>query len=117
MALLAQIARGRGRGFLAGGDANITAVWRGEARFTAAAQGYISVFAFGGMARGVDIEGLKYTLRNAELRPDTTLGVSNEFLGAPSRVRVRSGTALIMWAGSLYDTAEELMELKGRPYS
>jgi thiamine pyrophosphokinase len=106
--LLARIARGRGRGFLAGSDINITAVRRGEARFTAAARGYISVFAFGGTAHGIDIEGLKYTLEDAELRSDVPLGVSNEFLGAPSCVRIRSGTLVIMWRGDLYETAEEL---------
>jgi thiamine pyrophosphokinase len=106
--LIARIARGRGRGFLAGGDINMTAVRGGEASFTAAARGCISVFAFGGTARGVDIEGLKYPLENADLRPDVPLGVSNEFLGAPSLVRVRSGTLVIMWRGSLYETATEL---------
>jgi thiamine pyrophosphokinase len=107
--LLARIARGQGRGFLAGGDINMTAVSGGEARFTSAARGYISVFAFGGMARGIDIEGLKYTLKDADMFPDVPLGVSNEFLGAPSRVRVRSGTLVIMWRGDLYETSEELI--------
>jgi thiamine pyrophosphokinase len=106
--IAARIARGGGRGFLAGGVMNVTAVRGGEARFTAAARGFVSVFAFGGEADGVTIEGMKYAMSDGGMAPDVPLGVSNEFLGVPSRVSVRKGVLIIMWRGRLYDTAAEL---------
>ncbi|MDR2357502.1 MAG: thiamine diphosphokinase [Oscillospiraceae bacterium] len=106
--IIARIARERGRGFLAGGAMNATAIHGGEARFTAAAGGFVSVFAFGGKASGVTIEGMKYAMSDGDMMPDVPLGVSNEFLSAPSRVSVRGGTLIMMWRGNLYDTAAEL---------
>jgi thiamine pyrophosphokinase len=111
--LAARIARTGGRCFLAGRAMNVTAARGtatrgGEARFTAAASGFVSVFAFGGRAAGVTIEGMKYTMTGGDMLPDVPLGVSNEFLGVPSRVSVRRGTLIIMWRGGLYATAAEL---------
>jgi thiamine pyrophosphokinase len=106
--IVSRIARGGGRGFLAGAAVNVTAVRGGEARFTASAGGFVSVFAFGGGAAGVTIEGMKYAMSDGRMESDVPLGVSNEFLGVPSRVSVRDGALIIMWRGKLYDTAAEL---------
>ncbi len=60
-------------------------------------QGVISVFCMGAPARGVSIEGLKYTMENGELTPGFPLGVSNSFTGAPARIAVSDGSLLVVY--------------------
>lgn len=55
----------------------------------------LSVFAMDGPAKGVTIHGAKYSLENAELRPDFPLGVSNHFLDGEVRITVKDGTLVI----------------------
>jgi thiamine pyrophosphokinase len=105
---IARLARLGGRGFLAGKDMNVTVVRCSRARFTDKSRGFVSVFALGGQARGVTLRGLKYTMTGGVLRPDSTLGVSNEFTGAPCSVSVEDGILAVMWSGRLYETAAEL---------
>lgn len=68
-----------------------------EITFDASAQGMISVFCMGAPAKGVWERGLKYSLSDAVLTDDKTLGVSNEFIGCESSISVESGTLLVMW--------------------
>ena len=56
----------------------------------------ISVFAFGGEARGVSIRGLRYTVTDAVMSPLFPLGVSNEFLDTEGEIEVKDGRLLIM---------------------
>ena len=56
----------------------------------------ISVFAFGGVAHGVTLTGLKYTADDIMLTPEFALGVSNEFAASKCTVSVGDGTLLIM---------------------
>lgn len=56
----------------------------------------VSVFAWGGPARGVSLKGLKYPLHNTDLSPYEPLGISNEALGGSIIVSVREGTLLVM---------------------
>ena len=56
----------------------------------------ISVFAFGGIARGVSIDGLKYTANNVTLIPEFALGVSNSFISNSSIIEVKDGTLLVI---------------------
>lgn len=65
--------------------------------FPAECSGYCSVFCQSGAARGVTLEGLKYSLTDGELSANFPLGVSNEFLGVPARISVREGTLLLVW--------------------
>ena len=81
---------------LCGGTVTLRAVTDGEIRFPAEMHGGISVFCMDEHAEGIDLLGLKYTLENGELTNEFPLGVSNEFVGAPSTVRVRKGTLLIV---------------------
>lgn len=78
-------------------DLNESAYVREEICFASSAQGMISVFCMGEPARGVWEKGLKYTLSDVVLPGNTTLGVSNEFLGCESSISVESGTLLVMW--------------------
>lgn len=83
-----------------------TAVTDGEITFKETAEGYLSIFCMGKDADGVTVEGAKYTLRDATLSPFEPLGVSNEFTGVPARIKVRSGTLLIVWRGKPSDLTE-----------
>ena len=56
----------------------------------------LSVFAFGGEARGVSIRGAKYEVEDATLSPAFPLGVSNEFSASPVHVSVKDGALIIM---------------------
>lgn len=61
--------------------------------------GYISVFAFGGAARGVTERGLKYEVDSVTLTPSLPIGVSNEFIGKESYIEVKDGTIIIYREG------------------
>ena len=69
----------------------------GEVRYPAGLTGYVSVLAYGGAARGVCLEGLKYPMQNGEMTPSFPIGTSNEFLGAPARVAVGEGSVLLIY--------------------
>lgn len=70
---------------------------------------YISVFAMGGSASGVTIQGLQYPLENAVLTPDYPLGISNEFLpeNSTAEISVKSGTLVVV-----YDTRMKILRKK-----
>lgn len=80
------------------GDVRTRVLRNGEKMtFSAGARGYVSVFAFGGVARGVTLFGLKYPLEDGTLTPDLPLGVSNEFVGKEATVSVAEGNLLVIW--------------------
>lgn len=56
----------------------------------------ISIFAFGGDAVGVSIEGLEYEARNISLNTEFPLGVSNAFRDTECRISVKKGALLII---------------------
>ncbi len=56
----------------------------------------VSLFAFGGEARGVTLTGLKYPLCDTSLLPNIALGVSNKLIKDEATVEVRDGVLLIM---------------------
>lgn len=84
-------------GYLIGNEQIITLLENGTLTFPASAKGYLSVFAFGGEAKGLTLRGLKYSLENGELSPNFPLGVSNQFLGEPATVSVTKGRILVVW--------------------
>ncbi|NMP36569.1 MAG: thiamine diphosphokinase [Clostridiales bacterium] len=94
---LAFISHSGASGTMYDGGLRLTAVTNGEIRFDNTHTGVISVFCVGSRARGVYLEGLKYPLVDALLTDDMPLGVSNEFTGEPSCVRVTDGTLLVVW--------------------
>ena len=90
--------RGRGaHGFLIGGGSTVTLIRNEALPLPAVPKGILSVFAQGGDARGVTLEGLYYPLTDGTVTPAFPLGVSNAFTGAPVRVAVREGSLLVLW--------------------
>ena len=55
-----------------------------------------SVFAIGGEAHGVSIEGAKYKCSDITITPDFPLGVSNSFESESVKIGVKNGSLLIM---------------------
>lgn len=94
---LAFLARQGARGFLHGEGQEITCVQNGSVDFGPERQGMVSVFSHSDVSRGVCLEGLKYPLREAALTSAFPIGVSNEFMGKPSRISVREGVLLILY--------------------
>ncbi len=111
LALLQQMAIRKEQGWLFGNGEVFTAISQGQTlRFPKEMHGIFSVFAAGGVAEGVTLEGFKYPLDRATLSPAVPLGVSNEFTGAPASVSVEAGTLLLFWQSSpqaLLDLIEE----------
>lgn len=58
--------------------------------------GYVSIFPWGGEAKGVTLEGFEYPLDHARLTLDNPVGVSNHLLHRRGRVRVEEGTLLLL---------------------
>lgn len=56
----------------------------------------LSVFAYGGIAKGVYLKGVKYPLEDATLTPNFPLGVSNYIEGPEAEITVREGRLLIL---------------------
>ncbi len=80
------------------GEGNAVCVFGDEdsLSFGAEMKGMISVFA-ADRACGVNIEGLKYTLKDACLTSTVPLGVSNEFVGNPVKISAQDGVLIVMW--------------------
>ena len=58
-------------------------------------KGTVSVFSAVDCAIGVSEQGMEYPLDNVELRNRTTLGLSNELVGASASISVESGTLYV----------------------
>lgn len=109
--LLSGLSRRGALGVLAGGGQAAAAVTGRSLAFPETMQGFCSVFCQGGTARGVTLEGLKYPLEGEELTGCFPLGVSNEFLDRPARIRAEEGTLLVIWGDQVRLPAlRELLE-------
>ena len=84
-------------GTLIGLRQQVTLLRGGTITLPAREKGDISVFAFGGEAKGVRIKGLKYELEKGTLTPGFPLGVSNSFIGKNAEVSVEDGDILIVY--------------------
>ncbi len=56
----------------------------------------VSLLPVGGPARGIVTDGLRYPLRDEELAPGTSRGVSNELDDAFASIRLAEGTLLVV---------------------
>lgn len=94
---LVMLAQHGQRGWLIGQNEIFTAIHNGRIRFSAASQGFLSVFSMTTESTGVCETGLKYRLDHAALRNEYPVGVSNEFTGSAAEISVESGTLLIIY--------------------
>ena len=86
-----------GHGYLVGKDTLVTVVKDGGIFFPAQCQGGISLFCLGPDARGVNIRGLLYPLKDGTLTSGFPLGASNHFTGEPAEITVSRGSLLVIW--------------------
>lgn len=59
----------------------------------------VSLIARGGSAKGVEASGLRWPLTDAVLEPDSSLGISNEFIDPVAKVSVDEGVLLVVRPG------------------
>lgn len=57
---------------------------------------FFSLFSFGGKSCGITVKGAKYPLNNADLKPFSSLGQSNEFINNVVNIEVKEGTLLVI---------------------
>ncbi|MDR1927454.1 MAG: thiamine diphosphokinase [Oscillospiraceae bacterium] len=94
--LLVKAARCGAFAVLRDGDFSVTALSE-QGSLCLSGSGLVSVFAYGGTARGVCLRGMEYPLENAALSDDTPRGLSNRLLGAQAEIAMESGTLLVFW--------------------
>ena len=99
--LLTRIAEEGGKGYLYDDKNVLTVIIDSDINFVEREEGFISVFSFADKSIGVYISGLKYEIENAELTNRFPLGVSNEFVGKPSRIGVEKGILLIVFPNTI----------------
>ncbi len=83
-------------GYLVDGTGMMLVIQNEAVHFQKSLEGYLSLFSLGEEARGVTIEGMKYTLENEVLRNDYPLGISNEFIGEEAMISVEDGSLVCM---------------------
>ena len=78
-------------------DVSMTTVIRNETlKLNEHMNGFISVFAVNGEAKGVTLKNLKYELDDVTLKPGYPVGVSNEFTGKCAEITVENGMLLVI---------------------
>ena len=93
---LAALAEAGMSGVLVDRNQIITAICNTTLTFGPERRGFVSLFSYTDRCTGVCLEGLKYELDHAQLSSRFPLGVSNEFLGRPSRITVGDGIAVLV---------------------
>jgi len=57
---------------------------------------YVSILPIKGDAKGVTLQGMKYSLCDTDVSCFSSLGVSNEIVGEKAKILVRQGTLLVI---------------------
>lgn len=57
---------------------------------------YLSIFSMGKRATGVNIQGMKYNLKDTVITNDFPIGISNEFIGEKAMISVNEGELLVI---------------------
>lgn len=94
--ILSYISKHGGRGYLCFDGYTACCITDSALRLNGVKGNTVSVFAVDGVATGVNLKGLLYTLENAVLEPFFPFGVSNEFTGLTAEISVAQGTLLII---------------------
>jgi thiamine pyrophosphokinase len=91
------------------GTARLTVV-RDRAEVRGPPGSFVSLLPLGGPAVGIHTEGLRYPLRDEELAPGSTRGVSNEFLAPIATVSLRDGVLLAVQPDSPVPALAQVVE-------
>lgn len=86
--------------YLYGEGMAVTLMRSGQIELPSFGDRLLSVFAFGGDAKGVTLEGVHYPLQNATLAETFPLGVSNVITEDTARIRLGQGRLLLFWRTS-----------------
>ena len=73
----------------------------GPFSFSGAGYGYFSLFAFGGVCRGLTIRGAEWELTDYDLHPATSMCQSNEVRGGECSISFREGRLLTVLSNDL----------------
>lgn len=79
-------------GYLVDGTGMILVLENEAVHFQKNLEGYLSLFSLVEESRDVTIEGMKYPLKNAVVKNDFPIGISNEFIGEEAVISVGNGT-------------------------
>lgn len=94
---LAFIAEHGGQGFLIGENESFTLIKNSSVTLHSEKGAVLSVFAYGGIAEGINIKGAVYDPDDLRLTPFFPLGVSNSFKEKQVTISIKSGSILIKW--------------------
>lgn len=83
-------------GYLVDGTGMILVLQNEAVSFRKELEGYLSLFAMGKEAKGVSIQGMKYTLKDKTITNDFPVGISNEFIGEEATISVEDGELVCM---------------------
>jgi thiamine pyrophosphokinase len=104
--LLVRAARQGAFAVLRGSDGFSVTALTDQGTLALRGQGTVSLFAYGEIAEGVTVRGMRYPLSGASLRGDTPRGVSNEMAGETAEITMTGGVLLVYWQT---DSAEPLV--------
>ena len=83
-------------GYLVDGTGMILVLQNEAVHLNRKLEGTMSLFALGKKAKGVTIQGMKYTLEDYTLTNDYPIGISNEFIGEEACISVENGELVCM---------------------
>ncbi len=86
------------QGFLFGDNEIFTVIHNSSLNFSKKSSGNISVFSVDTVSNGVFETGLKYSINNYSMNNSFPVGVSNEFVGTDSQIKVLDGTLLVIFS-------------------
>lgn len=95
------------RGYLCAGGMTATILNHERIILNAPTDTLFSLFAVGGTAEGVTVDGASYPLQRAMLSPAYPLGISNRFTEAPLTISVEKGSLLMLAEGTAWVSAME----------
>lgn len=97
IAVAEMIALSGGKSLFYGDDSSFTVIRNCAITLPAYDSGRISVISLSAVSRGVSVSGLSYEAEGIDLPRAVTRGISNAFIGKPSRISVTDGTLLIVF--------------------
>lgn len=88
-------------GYLVDGTGMMLVIQNEALHFQKTLEGTLSLFSMVEESKKVNISGMKYCLKNANLRNDYPMGISNEFIGEEACISVEEGCLICMIAYAL----------------